>query len=64
MRYQALRSDQNRLFANFLNISPNEDVLHPGIMDVRPARGFKYGDMERVFHSVTVRRNFLTAWAA
>jgi dienelactone hydrolase len=63
MRYQAPRANQNWIFDNFLKLSPNEDVLHPGIMGVRLERGFKYGDMERVFHAVNGRRAFPKAWA-
>lgn len=63
MRQQQPRANQNWIFDNFLKISDNEDVLHPGMMGVRLERGFKYADMERVFHGVSGRRSFPREWA-
>ena len=63
MRAQLPRANQNWIFDNFLKISDNEDVLHPGMMGVRLERGFKYSDMERVFHRVAGRRSFPREWA-
>ena len=58
MRRQAARASQNWIFDNFIQLTDNEDILHPGIMGIRLERGFKYGDMERIFRAVTGRRAF------
>jgi dienelactone hydrolase len=63
LRRQAPRADQNWIFDNFLKLTANEDILHPGMMGVRLERGFKYADMERVFHRVKGRRSFPREWA-
>ena len=63
MRRQATRASQNWIFDNFIQLTDNEDILHPGIMGIRLERGFKYGDMERIFRAVTGRRAFPRAWA-
>jgi dienelactone hydrolase len=63
MRRQPPRGSQNWIFDNFLKISDNEDVLHPGMMGVRLERGFKYSDMHRVFDRVSGRRSFPREWA-
>ena len=63
MRRQAPRASQNWIFDNFIQLTDNEDILHPGIMGIRLERGFKFGDMERIFRSVTGRRAFPRAWA-
>ena len=63
MRRQAARASQNWIFDNFIQLTDNEDILHPGIMGIRLERGFKYGDMERIFRAVTGRRAFPRAWA-
>ena len=64
MRKQAPRASQNWIFDNFIQLTDNEDILHPGIMGIRLERGFKFGDMERIFRNVTGRRAFPRAWAA
>ncbi|MEK9677853.1 MAG: alpha/beta hydrolase [Rhodospirillaceae bacterium] len=64
MRRQAPRASQNWIFDNFIQLTDNEDILHPGIMGIRLERGFKFGDMERIFRNVTGRRAFPRAWAA
>lgn len=63
MRNQAPRSGQNWIFDNFIKLTDDEDILHPGMMGVRLERGFKYADMERVFHRVKGRRSFPREWA-
>jgi len=63
MRRQAPRSGQNWIFDNFIKLTDDEDILHPGMMGVRLERGFKYADMERVFHRVKGRRSFPREWA-
>jgi dienelactone hydrolase len=63
MRRQASRASQNWIFDNFLKVSDNEDVLHPGIMGVRYERGFKHQDLEAVYQRVTGRRSFPKLWA-
>ena len=40
-----LRGEQGWIFDNFLMLSDNEDVLHPGIMGTRLDRGFKLEDL-------------------
>jgi dienelactone hydrolase len=62
MRKQQPRAEQNWIFDNFLKLSENEDVLHPGIMGVRLERGFKHADMERVFRRISGRRSFPREW--
>src|SRR4029079_19523814 len=62
MRPQLPRANQNWIFDNFLKISDNEDVLHPGMMGVRLERGFKYADMAPVFRRVAGRRSFPREW--
>ena len=44
-----LRADQGWIFDNFLMLSDNEDVLHPGIMGNRLERGTKFEDLHAVF---------------
>jgi dienelactone hydrolase len=63
MRRQAPRADQNWIFDNFLTLSDNEDVLHPGIMGTRYERGFRHMDLQAVYSRVTGRRSFPKAWA-
>ncbi len=63
MRRQAPRAEQNWIFDNFLKLSDNEDVLHPGIMGVRYERGFRHMDLHAVYSRVTGRRSFPRAWA-
>ena len=63
MRRQAPRADQNWIFDNFIKITDDEDILHPGMLGVRLERGFKHADMERVFHGVKGRRSFPREWA-
>jgi dienelactone hydrolase len=63
MRPQQPRAQQNWIFDNFLKISEDENVLHPGMMGVRLERGFKYADMERVFQRISGRRSFPREWA-
>ncbi len=58
MRRQAPRADQNWIFDNFLTLSDNEDVLHPGIMGTRYERGFRHMDLQAVYSRVTGRRSF------
>jgi len=57
-----LRADQGWIFDNFLMLSDNEDVLHPGIMGTRVERGFKPEDLKAVYTRVTGRRSFPKAW--
>jgi len=57
-----LRADQGWIFDNFLMLSENEDVLHPGIMGTRVERGFKPEDLKAVYGKVTGRRSFPKAW--
>jgi dienelactone hydrolase len=57
-----LRADQGWIFDNFLMLSDNEDVLHPGIMGTRLDRGFRYEDLQAVYQKVTGRRSFPKAW--
>jgi pimeloyl-ACP methyl ester carboxylesterase len=63
MRQQSPRANQNWIFDNFLKLSTNEDVLHPGILGLRLERGFKHRDMEEVFHAAASRRALPNAWA-
>jgi len=63
VRRQAPRGGQNWIFDNFIKLTDDEDILHPGMMGVRLERGFKYADMERVFHAVKGRRSFPREWA-
>jgi dienelactone hydrolase len=63
MRYQPPRAGQNWILDNFLKLSTNEDVLHPGILGLRLERGFKHADMEEVFRMATGRRALPRAWA-
>ncbi|MEE9257375.1 MAG: alpha/beta hydrolase [bacterium] len=63
MRRQPSRGNQNWIFDNFLKLSGNEDVLHPGILGVRYERGFKHMDLEAVYSRVTGRRSFPRSWA-
>lgn len=58
-----LRADQGWIFDNFLMLSDNEDVLHPGIMGTRLGRGFMMQDLTAVYSKVTGRRSFPKAWA-
>jgi len=57
-----LRADQGWIFDNFLMLSENEDVLHPGIMGTRVGRGFAMQDLNAVYTKVTGRRSFPKAW--
>ncbi|MGB0625272.1 MAG: alpha/beta hydrolase family protein [Alphaproteobacteria bacterium] len=57
-----LRADQGWIFDNFLMLSDNEDVLHPGIMGTRVGRGFTMQDLNAVYTKVTGRRSFPKAW--
>ncbi|NND48639.1 MAG: prolyl oligopeptidase family serine peptidase [Rhizobiales bacterium] len=57
-----LRAEQGWIFDNFLMLSENEDVLHPGIMGTRVERGFKPEDLKAVYSKVTGRRSFPKAW--
>ena len=57
-----LRADQGWIFDNFLMLSENEDILHPGIMGTRLARGFMLEDLQAVYTKVTGRRSFPKAW--
>ena len=63
MRRQASRASQNWIFDNFLKLSDNEDVLHPGIAGIRYERGFKHMDLEAVYSRVTGWRSFPRSWA-
>ncbi len=58
-----LRAEQGWIFDNFLMLSDNEDVLHPGIMGARLERGFKMEDLKAVYSKVSGRRSFPKAWA-
>ncbi|MBO6783746.1 MAG: alpha/beta hydrolase [Alphaproteobacteria bacterium] len=58
-----LRAEQGWIFDNFLMLSDNEDVLHPGIMGNRLERGTKFEDLNAVYSKVTGRRSFPKAWA-
>ena len=57
-----LRGEQGWIFDNFLMLSDNEDVLHPGIMRTRLDRGFKLEDLNAVYSKVTGRRSFPKSW--
>ena len=57
-----LRADQGWIFDNFLMLSDNEDVLHPGIMGNRLERGTKLEDLTAVYSKVSGRRSFPKAW--
>jgi hypothetical protein len=57
-----LRADQGWIFDNFLMLSDNEDVLHPGIMGNRLERGTKFEDLTAVYSKVSGRRSFPKAW--
>jgi pimeloyl-ACP methyl ester carboxylesterase len=63
MRQQQPRANQNWILDNFLKLSTNEDALHPGILGLRLERGFKYHDLEEVFHAATGRRALPKAWS-
>ena len=63
MAKQQLRADQGWIFDNFLMLSDNEDVLHPGIMGTRLHRGFMLEDLKSVYSKVTGRRSFPKSWA-
>ena len=63
MAKQQLRADQGWIFDNFLMLSDNEDVLHPGIMGTRLHRGFMMEDLNAVYSKVTGRRSFPKSWA-
>lgn len=63
MRQQPPRANQNWILDNFLKLSANEDMLHPGILGLRLERGFKHRDMEEVFHAASGRRALPKAWA-
>jgi len=63
MRKQGPRANQGWIFDGLLKLTDNEDILHPGMMGNRLERGFKYGDMERVFERVRGRRSFPKEWA-
>lgn len=58
-----LRGEQGWIFDNFLMLSDNEDILHPGVMGGRLERGYKMQDLEAVYSKVTGRRSFPKAWA-
>ena len=62
MRRQASRANQNWIFDNFLKLSGNEDVLHPGIMGTRYERGFRHQDLEAVYSKVSGRRSIPLLW--
>ena len=62
MRRQASRANQNWIFDNFLKLSENEDVLHPGIMGTRYERGFRHQDLEAVYSKVSGRRSIPLLW--
>ncbi len=57
-----LRAEQGWIFDNFLMLSDNEDILHPGIMGTRVERGFKPEDLNAVYSRVSGRRSFPKAW--
>ena len=57
-----LRAEQGWIFDNFLMLSDNEDILHPGIMGNRLERGTKFEDLNAVYSKVTGRRSFPKAW--
>jgi dienelactone hydrolase len=57
-----LRAEQGWIFDNFLMLSENEDVLHPGIMGTRVERDFKPEDLKAVYSKVSGRRSFPKAW--
>lgn len=63
MRRQQPRAGQNWIFDNFIKLTDNEDVLHPGILGVRLERGFKQPDIERVFSNLSGRRALPREWA-
>ena len=63
MRKQGPRANQGWIFDGLLKLTDNEDILHPGMMGNRLERGFKYGDMERVFERDKGRRAFPKEWA-
>lgn len=63
MRRQQPRAGQNWIFDNFIKLTDNEDVLHPGILGVRLERGFKQPDIERVFSRLSGRRALPREWA-
>ena len=63
MRRQQPRAGQNWVFDNFIKLTDNEDVLHPGILGVRLERGFKQPDIERVFSRLSGRRALPREWA-
>jgi len=63
MRRQPSRASQNWIFDNFLSLSDNEDILHPGILGTRYERGFRHMDLQAVYSRVTGRRSFPRAWA-
>ena len=63
MTKQQLRADQGWIFDNFLMLSDNEDVLHPGIMGTRLHRGFMLEDLNAVYSKVTGRRSLPKSWA-
>ncbi len=63
MRRQQPRAGQNWIFDNFIKLTDNEDVLHPGILGVRLERGFKLPDIERVFSRLSGRRALPREWA-
>ncbi len=63
MRHQQPRAGQNWIFDNFIKLTDNEDVLHPGILGVRLERGFKQPDIERVFSRLSGRRALPREWA-
>ena len=62
-RRQQPRAGQNWIFDNFIKLTDNEDVLHPGILGVRLERGFKQPDIERVFSRLSGRRALPREWA-
>tara|TARA_A100001037_G_scaffold306509_2_gene352214 strand:+ start:1929 stop:3116 length:1188 start_codon:yes stop_codon:yes gene_type:complete len=63
LRRQPSRANQNWIFDNFLKLSDNEDVLHPGILGIRYFRGFKHQDLEAVYQRITGRRSIPRLWA-
>jgi alpha-beta hydrolase superfamily lysophospholipase len=56
------RGGQTWILDQLIRMSGTEDVLHPGIMGVRLERGFKFGDMQRVFDRVGSARAYPRAW--